>query len=289
MVIPTEPARCAARMPSSASRPTNTTSCPRSAIHASFVPNPPGRPGSTPTRDVRLVELERGADVHDERARALLQLELARGEDARRPPLASGPAIDVDDRLEVRRLGGSARVARSTKRSSSSSPSSSLCRRSNPIVEETFMSIPGPRTGAAQMPGPHLHAVGQAEQLVQRAEDAACPRPCPRRGRAARCLPRTGCHRSARPRAPGRAPCRSERTRRARAGARECAARARARTPAPAPSRRRRARGRSPAAHRGARGSWRRSRWRAAVAGDVVGMVVRLEDVLDRHAHVARQ
>ena len=35
---------------------------------------------------------------------------------------------------------------------------------------------PAPAQGAAQMPGPHLHAVGQAEQLlVQRAEDAACP------------------------------------------------------------------------------------------------------------------
>ena len=71
--------------------------------------------------------------------------------------------------------GGSDAVARATKRSSSSSRSRSLCRRSKPIVDETFMSMPGPpHSEPPRWPGPDLDAVGQRQELlVQRVEDRA--------------------------------------------------------------------------------------------------------------------
>ena len=50
-----------------------------------------------------------------------------------------------------------------------------LCARSKPIVDDTFMSMPGPpQSEPPRCPGHTSHVFGQRQQLVvQRAEDAA--------------------------------------------------------------------------------------------------------------------
>ena len=60
------------------------------------------------------------------------------------PSRSSGPRLMSTTAWKLGGCGGSDAVARATKRSSSLSCSRSLWRRSKPIVEETFMSIPGP-------------------------------------------------------------------------------------------------------------------------------------------------
>ena len=244
-------------------------------------------------RDVRLVELERGADVHHERARALLHLELARSQGVRVDPLSrQRPAVDVDDRLEVRRLGRE--------------------RARRPLDEAVLVLLlqqlvvaalepdrggdlhvhPGaPAQGAAEMPGPHLDAVGEAEQLlVQGAKDVACPL-VPVDGEVG---PRDVAHEQ------GVAGQHGPRLRAARGvDQRE----RRVLGPVPGSVQRAHAHGSQrqlPAVVEGLvvvarlcfavhvdRGAGRVGE--PPVAGDVVGVVVRLEDVLDRHAHVARQ
>jgi hypothetical protein len=54
--------------------------------------------------------------------------------------------------------------------------STGLWRRSKPIVDETFMSIPGPpHIEPPRVPGPDLDVAAQRQQLLtQRPEDAAC-------------------------------------------------------------------------------------------------------------------
>ncbi len=92
------------------------------------------------------------------------------------PSRSSGPRLMSTTAWKFGGWGGSDAVARSTKRSSSSSRSRSLCRRSNPIVEETFMSMPGPPAqGAAEVPGPDLDAVGRAAAAA-RAASGRSPR-----------------------------------------------------------------------------------------------------------------
>ena len=186
----------------------------------------------------------------------------------RRPPLrVSGPRLMSTIAWKFGGWGGSACVARSTKRSSSSSRSSSLWRRSNPIVVETFMSIPGPpHREPPRCPGHTSTLSPQAEQLlVQRTEDVACPlvrvhgevgpRDVPHeQGVAGQHGPRLRAARGV-----------DQRERRVLGPVPGSVQRAHAHgSQRAAPSRRRRAHGRSPAARRGARGSWRRSRWRAA-------------------------
>ena len=204
-----------------------------------------------------------------QRARALLHARpgAASSGCASTPRRISGPRLMSTTAWKFGGWGGSARVARSTKRSSSSSAQQLVVAALEADRGGDLHVHAGPAAQrAAEMPRPHLDAVGEA-RAASRAGSGRCrarPRPCRRRGRAARCRPRTGCRRSAPPTAPGRAPCRSARTPCARAGARACGARARARDPElqlPAVVERlvvvvRRAR-------RGGRGSWRRSRWRA--------------------------
>ena len=279
--------------------PTSTTSCPRSAIHASFVPKPACTRGiADRARDVRLVELQRRCARPRPARRRARFCSTWRGVSgwASTPSRQQRPAVDVDDRLEVRRLGRQLRGRALDEAVLVRPPrSSSLWRRSKPIVEETFMSMPGPAAQrAAEVARARPRRCRARRQQLRRAASGRCrarPPPCRPRGRAARCRRRTACRRSAPPTAPApravsisaNAVCSGRwpgRVQRAHAhGAR-----------APAPSRRRTARGRSPGC--ASRWMWivRAGRGRQpAVAGDVVGVVVRLEDVLDRHAHVARQ
>ena len=107
----------------------------------------------------------------------LADLELARGQRlrGRRRRPRSGPRLMPTIAWKFGGCGPSCDVVRATKRSSSVAPSSALCARSKPIVEETFMSIPGPpHSEPPRWPGQTSHVVGQRQQrVVQRAEDAA--------------------------------------------------------------------------------------------------------------------
>ena len=96
--------------------------------------------------DVRLVELQLGAHVDDERPVVLGLLDLARAERVRLDGLLDErAAVERDDVLEVRRLRAQRRRG----------PLDELvlvgdlqqrpgCARSNPMVEETLRSMPGP-------------------------------------------------------------------------------------------------------------------------------------------------
>ena len=84
----------------------STTSLSGSAIHASLVPKPARSIGDAHgAGDVRLVELQLGADVDEQRAGAAAPLDLARRERMRLDGLADQrAAVERDDVLEVRRL-----------------------------------------------------------------------------------------------------------------------------------------------------------------------------------------
>ena len=117
--------------------------------------------------DVRLVELQLGAHVDDERAVVLGLLDLARAERVRVDGLLDQrAAVERDDVLEVRRLGSERRGGLSTNSSSSATCSRSWLARSKPMVEETFRSMPGPpHSEPPRWPGP---------DLACRAASAAC-------------------------------------------------------------------------------------------------------------------
>ena len=189
----------------------------------------------TRARDVRLVELQLGAHVDDERALVAGLLDLARRERVRVDGLLDQrAAVERDDRAEVRRLRPE--------------------RRDRALDELVLVgdlqqllvrALEADRRGDLQVHArPAAHASrrgGRARPRSCRAASAAAPPasgrcrarppPCRRRGRAARCRRRTACRRSAPPTAPRRARGRRARTPCARAGGRACAARARPASP----------------------------------------------------------
>ena len=106
-VMPTAAASSAARRPSSSSRPIRTTSWSMSASHASLLPKPARsivlrhRP-----RDVPVVELQVGAGVDQQGAPLAVLVNLARRERVRLHAVApERAAVERHDPLEVRRLG----------------------------------------------------------------------------------------------------------------------------------------------------------------------------------------
>ena len=151
------------------------------------------------------------------------------------------------------------------------------------------MSIPGPpQSEPPRCPGHTSQVSGRT--AASRAATGRCRErlpPCPSPGPAARCRPRRACRLSGRPRARRRGRCRSGRRPCARAGGRGCGGPGCGRCPARAASRRRRARARI-RARRAVDVDLRAGCCgQAAVSRDVVGMVVRLEHVLDVDAEVA--
>ena len=181
----------------------------RSAIHASLVPKPARSGGiADGAGDVGVVELEVGAHVDDQRAALGLRCSTWRGVSGWTSTrlAAQRAAVEGDDRLEVRRLRAErGRSSRARTRPRRRSASSALCARSKPIVEETFMSMPGPpHSEPPRWPGQTSHVVGQ-RRAAARAASGRCrarPPPCRRPGRVARCRRRTACRRSAPPTAP---------------------------------------------------------------------------------------
>ena len=127
-------------------------------------------------RDVRLVELQLGAHVDDQRAVRAGLVDLARGERVRVDALDhERAAVERDDRAEVRRLG--------TERGR---------RRGDELVavpdlqERLACALEADRRGdlqvharaaaerAAEVAGPHLARLGEVQQrVVERAEDVA--------------------------------------------------------------------------------------------------------------------
>ena len=143
---PTAAARLAARTPPRR-RGRSGRSWARSATTRASCRTPHGPGMETEPGQVRLVELQPRADVHDERTGDAHLLHLPRRERmASTSSRIKGPRLRSTTAWKLGGCGGSDPVARSTKRSSSDSFSRSLWRRSKPIVDETFMSMPGLRT-----------------------------------------------------------------------------------------------------------------------------------------------
>ena len=244
--------------------------------------------------DVRVVELELGADVDEQRAVAARLLDLARRQrvhvdastserpavERRRSPRSSAAA------------GRSPATAFSTNASSSSISSIGLCARSKPIVEETFMSIPGPpHSEPPRCPGQTSHVVGQRQQLARAASGRCRARPplVDREVGPRDVADEQRVARQDRPRLVA-APGVDERERRvlgAVAGRVQRADAHAAELELPAVVERLvLVVGRGVAVDVDGRAGGRRE---PPVAGHVVGVVVRLEDVLDPHADVARE
>ena len=167
--MPTATASSAAWRPSASSRPRDRVRRARPEPGAQ-------RRDRDRARDVRVVELLIRADVDQHRALVLREPELARRErqqlDARSQ---QRPAVEVDDRVEVRRLGpeprqrggdelvlvgdGQGRVVRALE----ADGRGDLEVHARPAAQR-----------AAQVTGPQLHRVGQAQEAaVERAEDPA--------------------------------------------------------------------------------------------------------------------
>ena len=280
---------------SSSSRPTSTSGWPGSAIQASLEPKPARRRGDAHrARDVGLVELQLGADVDDERAARLRLLDLARGERVRVGAVdGSGPRLRA---TIARKFGGCGprRGGARPRRTGRASPicSSGWRARSKPIVEAILRSIPGPpQSEPPRWPGHTSHASGRRRSV--RAASGRC-RARPRvssTARSGRAMSPTnsespvstahGCV------AAGRVDERERRVLGAVAGRvqRPDAQRSRAELPAVV-ERLVLVVGRGEAVdvdRRPGRGG------EPAVARDMVGVVVRLEHVLDPHAEVAGQ
>ena len=178
--------------------------------------------------DVRLVELERGAHVHHQRARALLHARPgAESADApRRLAVISGPRLMSTIVLEVAAAEAAGfAVARSTNRSSSSSgeqlvvPALVADRGGDLHVHARAAA-----EGAAEVAGPHLDAVGEATAAA-RAASGRCrarPPPCRPRGRARDVADEQRVAGQHRPRLRAARACRPARTRCARAGGPGC-------------------------------------------------------------------
>ena len=122
-----------------------------------------------------------------------------------RSPARSGPAVDRDDRLEVRRLRAELAIAGARTRPRRRSRAVRLCARSNAIVEEIFMSIPGPpHIEPPRCPGHTSHSPGSVSSFSCSEWKIAARALAPSRSpdRAGRCRRRTACRRSAPPTAP---------------------------------------------------------------------------------------
>ena len=91
------------------------------------------------------------------------------------PSVSSGPLLSSTIAVKFGGCGPSLASASSTNRSSSSIPSVGLWRRSKPIVEEIFRSMPGPpHIEPPRWAGQTSHSGGQVEQrAAQGAEDPA--------------------------------------------------------------------------------------------------------------------
>ena len=118
--------------------------------------------------DVRVVELELGADVDDQRAVLLRLLDLARRErvDVDRLDLRAGRGCAPTMFSKFGGWGGRPAIAFSTNASSSAIWSIGECWRSKPIVEETFRSMPGPpQSEPPRCPGQTSHVSGSGSSF----------------------------------------------------------------------------------------------------------------------------
>ena len=175
--MPTATASRPARLPSSSSRPMNTISCSRSASHASFEPKP--------ARSIAIETASRmwassncwsvRTSTSSGSGHALL-LDLPRRERQQLDPVGEQrPAVELDDRLEVRRLR----------------PEPGQRGRDELVLvgdrQRRVVALLEPDRGrdlqvharaaahrAAEVPRPHLDVVAEPEQLaLQRREDPA--------------------------------------------------------------------------------------------------------------------
>ena len=199
-VTPTAPASSHARSASSSSRPTTTIGCCGRASQASARAEPGAQRGDRDRAgDVRLVELQLGAHVDDERAGVARGGQLARVHRLRHLAIgAQRPAVERDDRLEVRRLR---RQPGDRPRDERVLVVDAQQRAVGPLVADRRGDLqvhPRPAAQrAAEMPGPDLAVVGQRRAAPRAGSETgrARPRPCRRPGPAARRRRRTGCRR----------------------------------------------------------------------------------------------
>ena len=293
---PTAAASSAASSASSSSRPTSTSGWPGSASHASFEPKParravmqtaPGMCASSNCSSVRTSTTSAPSAVR--------LLDLARRERVRVDGLAhERPAVERDDVLEVRRLRAERRGRRARRtrprRRSAAAPGARARSRSSTT---TLRSMPGPAAQrAAEVAGPDLGRVGQREELARCSERKMSRAPSSlstaRSGRAMSptnsVSPVSTAHGSslravsisANAVCSGRWPGRVQRAHVQRAELELPAVVERLVVVL----------GRGVAVDVDRRAGRRDE---PAVAGDVVGVVVGLEDVLDPHAEVARE
>ena len=177
MLSPTALASTAASRASSSSRPTSTSGWSGWASQASLEPKPPRRAVMQISgRDVSLVELELGAHVDHERAVALGLLHLARRERVGlHRVLHQRAAVERDDVLEVRRL----RTEPVRRAAHEVVLVLHLEHRLGGALEADRRGDlevhPGPAAHrAAEVTRPHLAGVRKRHQLVgQRTEDPA--------------------------------------------------------------------------------------------------------------------
>ena len=251
--IPTAAASPAAWSASSSSRPTSTI-----GLLAVGEPGELGaeagaqRGDADRAGDVRVVELQVGAHVDDQRARRRASLDLARRERvglaAARPSAA--PRLSATIASKFGGCGPSVAVAARTNSSSSVDLQQRVVRALEADRRGDLEVHPRPAAQrAAEVPGPHLGRRRAAPAAARAASGRCRARPPPFHrqvgpGDVADEQRVAGQHR---PRLVAARGVDRARTRCARAGGRACAARARAARRAPAPSRRRTARGRSPA------------------------------------------
>ena len=113
---------------------------------------------------MRVVELQVGADVDQQRALPAQALDLARGERCTSTPLDDErPAVEGDDLSKFGGWGGRPASVWATKRLLVAIRSSGEWPSSKPIVEETFWSMSGPpHSEPAQVAGPHLAGLAAA-------------------------------------------------------------------------------------------------------------------------------
>ena len=144
--MPIAAASSAACWPSASSRPMSTTSPLSVGEPRELAAEAGSQHGdANGARDVRLIELPLGADVDEQRAGASLPAPPDGGERMRLDGVAdSSPRLSATMFSKFGGWGPRLASACSTKASSSVICRTSLCACSNPIVEETLRSMPGP-------------------------------------------------------------------------------------------------------------------------------------------------
>ncbi len=174
---PTAAASRAAARASSSSRPTNTTSRPGPASHASRVPNParcavteiaPGTWASSKSRSVRTSTTSAPAACRASSCPAVSGRSWTSRE-------TSGPRLISTISRKLGGWGPMSASDRATKVSASGSASRALWARSKPIVELIFWLMPGPpHIEPPRCPGHTSTSGGRVRSaLVEAAEDVA--------------------------------------------------------------------------------------------------------------------